>query len=60
MLTKEQVEVTVKELPEQFDIDVLIERLIVLDKIQKGIDDSNAGNVFSEEEVESRLENWLK
>ncbi|MFC2131200.1 hypothetical protein ACFLSQ_07175 [Bacteroidota bacterium] len=59
MLQKEQVSETVQSMPEQFDIDDIVEKLIILDKIQKGLKDSEEGKVFSEKNSEKRLEKWL-
>jgi hypothetical protein len=36
------------------------ERLIVLEKINKGQQDIKQGNVYSEEQAKERLQKWLK
>ena len=60
MLFREQVSDTIDSMPEQFEIDDIVEKLIFLDKIEQGLDDIKNGRVFTEEEVEKRLEKWLK
>jgi hypothetical protein len=60
MLSKQKVLKTIAELPDSFSLDELIDRLIFIEKVQKGLDDSIAGNVFSKEEAAKRLEKWLK
>jgi predicted transcriptional regulator len=56
MLTKEKIKLTIDSLPEDFTI----EELIVLDKIEQGLQDVNMGKVYSTEEAKSKLEKWLK
>ncbi len=37
MLTKEKVKKTIDRLPDSFTVDQVIEELVVLDKIEKGL-----------------------
>ena len=60
MLTKEQIKKTIDLLPENITIDELINRIILLDKIEQGHDDVEKGNVYTTEEVENKLNRWLK
>ena len=60
MLTKEKVINTIAALPESFSLDELVERMIVLEKIEKGIKDSDEGNVITEEELDKQMKEWLK
>ena len=60
MLTKEKVLSTISRLPDSFSLDDLVERMIVLEKIEKGLKDSDEGNVLTEEELEEKMEEWLK
>jgi predicted transcriptional regulator len=60
MLTKEKIKKTVDLLPENVTADELINRIILLDKIEQGLDDVEKGNVFTTEEVEKKLNKWLK
>jgi predicted transcriptional regulator len=60
MLTKEILREQTEKMPEQFSVDELFERLILVDKIQKGIHDCKNGNVFSEEEMETEFEKWFQ
>lgn len=59
MLTKEKIKNTIDLLPENVTIDELIERIILLDKIEQGLDDAKKGNVYTTEEVENKLNKWL-
>ncbi|MCX2745636.1 hypothetical protein OO013_17270 [Mangrovivirga sp. M17] len=60
MLNKEQVINTISKFPDQFSIDELMGRLILLDKIEKGLKDSEEDNVISEEDLENRINEWSK
>ncbi|WP_421765346.1 hypothetical protein [Ekhidna sp.] len=51
---------SLKDMPQDFELDELIERLVVLEKIEKGKKDIQAGNTFSHEEAKSKLDKWLK
>ena len=51
---------SLKDMPQDFELDELIERLVILDKIEKGQKDIQAGNTFSHEEAKSKLGKWLK
>ncbi len=51
---------TFERLPDEFQLDDLIEHLIVLDKIEKGRADAKEGKVLTNEEARQRLSKWLK
>jgi hypothetical protein len=60
MLSKTNVIKTVSELPDHFSLDELIDKLIFLEKIQRGLDDSLADKIYTKEEAAKRLAKWLK
>lgn len=60
MITKEKIQKTIQNLPDNPEIELVIEKLILLDKIEQGIKDVNEGNVFSGEQVREKLGKWLK
>ena len=60
MIIKEELKTQLESMPEQFTLDVLVERLILLEKIQKGLDQSSRNEVLSEEEVDERVNSWFK
>jgi predicted transcriptional regulator len=51
---------TLKKMPQQFDVEELIERLIFIDKVEEGLEDSKNGKVVSFDEAKERLSKWLK
>jgi hypothetical protein len=60
MLTKESVIKTVSTLPDNFSLDELIERLIFIDKVQKGLEESLTDKVSTTGVAKQRLSKWLK
>lgn len=59
MLTKENIISTINGLEEPFILDDILERIILLEKIERGLEESRNNQVFSEEEVDKRIESWL-
>ncbi len=60
MITKEKIQITIQNLPDNPEIELVIEKLILLDKIEQGIKDVNEGNVYTGEQVREKLGKWLK
>jgi len=60
MLTKEKIKKSIDTLPDNLTIDQVIDRMIMLDKIEQGLKDVEDGNVYSTEEVKDKLNKWLK
>ena len=60
-VTKRSVLKTLKELPERFDVDDLIERIVLLQKVEEGIGDAKAGRIHTLAEMRSHIERkWSK
>jgi len=60
MLNRTQVFHTIEKLPEQFSIDQLIDKLIFIDKVEIGLNQSILGNVNTKEQTKQKLFQWLK
>jgi hypothetical protein len=60
MLTKTQIIDSLSNLPENVTIDQVIDHLVVVEKIQKGLDDSANGRVYNKDQAKSKLKKWLK
>lgn len=60
MLSKTNVIKTITRLPDNFSIDELVDKMILLDKVEKGIRDANSGKVISDEDLDEKMEEWLK
>lgn len=60
MLTREEVIKSINELPEEFSFDEILDRLLLLDKIEIGLEQSQSGNTVTTEEAKKQLSKWLK
>ena len=60
MLTREKVNRTVKNLPNTFSIDELIDQLIFMEKVEEGLLQSEIGKVISNEDVKLMIDKWSK
>lgn len=59
-MTKFLLNEAVKEMPNEFSIDDLIEKLILVQSFEEGRQQYQAGKVFTHQEVGQKLEKWLK
>jgi hypothetical protein len=59
-MNKEKVIETVKDMPENFDLDVLMERLIFVEKVEKGLDQLKNGQVSAHEDIKKMVDKWRK
>lgn len=59
MLTKEKLIETINRLPEKFTLDDVMERIVLLAKIEKGLQQIEEGKVLSNDEMKKRLGKWL-
>jgi len=60
MLTRTQVVDTVEQMPEQFPLDLLFDKLIFINKVETGLAQSASGIVNSQDEARQKLSRWLK
>jgi hypothetical protein len=60
MLTRDDVLKTIDDLPREFSFDEIIDKLLLLDKIDTGLDQSNNNETVSTEEARAQLSKWLK
>lgn len=59
MLTKEKLLQTLRDLPDKFSVEELFERVILLQKIELGMEQSDKGEVYSTIEAKEKLKKWL-
>lgn len=57
-MKREKALETVREFPQEFNLEELIERLIFVDKVEKGIEQANKGFTKSHEEVKDIVKKW--
>ena len=55
MITKEKVIYSLKSMPDSFSIDELIDRLLFIEKVEKGLSQSEKGEVFNQEQAREML-----
>jgi hypothetical protein len=60
MLVKNIVLDSINNLPESFSIDELMEKLIVLNRVQIGDKQSLENSVVNEAELDNEIEKWFK
>ena len=60
MLTKIQVIDTLKQMPENFSIDQLFDKLNFINKVEMGLSQSANGQVNTKEQAKVKLSKWLK
>jgi hypothetical protein len=60
MITKTKLKEQIDSFPEQFSIDDLIERLILVEKIEKGKIQSEDGEVLSESDFDKEIDKWFE
>ena len=59
-MNKEKVLETVNDLPQNFELDVLLERLVFIEIVEKGLDQLGNGKTISHEDLKQRVKGWQK
>ena len=60
MTVKEEILELMEQLPDDATIEDAIERLIILYKIQQGLEQLDKGEGIPQEEAKKRIRQWLK
>lgn len=60
MITKKQFLKSMQDLPNSFSVEEIIDRILLLQKIEIGIEESKSGKVNSDSESKIKLKKWLK
>lgn len=60
MLSKSNVIKTITKFPDHFSVDDLVDKMILLDKIERGMQQADSNQVISDEELDKKIEEWLK
>ena len=60
MITQEQISVVLKDLPTEFSIDELMDKLILVEKIRDAMQQGERGESHSTEEARELLRQWSK
>ncbi|RZK28387.1 MAG: hypothetical protein EOO61_22115 [Hymenobacter sp.] len=59
-MSKEAILAAVHALPETIELDELIDRLILLEKIEQGREQSRLGQTVAHEDVKQLAKSWFK
>jgi uncharacterized LabA/DUF88 family protein len=62
MITKEKIIESIKAMPEEEfeDIGILLEHIVLLEKIETGLKDIEDGNTHTNEEMNQIIESWFQ
>ena len=59
-MTKTVLEAALPNLPNEFSIDEIVERLILIEKIENGRKQYAEGKILTSDEVKQRMKEWSK
>lgn len=57
-MKREKVIEAVKELPQEFDLDELIERLLFVEKVEQGLQQLKDGKTIDHDQVKEMVKKW--
>lgn len=57
-MKRDKVIESIKELPQEFDLDTLIERLIFIEKVELGLKQIDEGKTLTHEQVVEITKKW--
>ena len=60
MLTKKKLKKQIEDFPEEFTIDELIDRLILIEKVELGNEQSENGEIISETDLDKEIDTWFE
>lgn len=60
MITKERLLKAIADMPDNINIDELLDRVLFIQKIEAGLKDSEQGNVTSHEDFKAEMQQWFK
>lgn len=60
MISKKKLLQSIKDLPENFSLDELLDRIVFLQKVETGLEQSANGKTVSTSQAKAKLKKWLK
>ncbi|MFN5370624.1 MAG: hypothetical protein ACK5B6_04100 [Bacteroidia bacterium] len=57
-MKKEKAIEAISEMPPEFDLDLLLEKLIFINKVEKGLEEIKQGKTITHEEVKEIIKKW--
>jgi len=58
MLTRDKVKELIDHMPESFSVDDIVEKIILLQKVEMGKQQIKDGNSLTEEEMDKLIDSW--
>ena len=59
-ITKEKLQKQIDEFPDEISIDEVIERLIMIEKIETRIKESENNETISDDDLKNEMQEWFK
>jgi predicted transcriptional regulator len=59
-MRRDKVLETINELPKEFDLELLMEKLVFIDKVEKGLKQVEEGKTTPHSEVKAKIQEWRK
>jgi len=59
-ITKDLLRKELEKMPDEFSIEELLDRLVLVEKINQGMNDVKEGRVISHENMEKEIKQWFK
>ncbi|MGI4803500.1 MAG: hypothetical protein ACRYFL_01920 [Janthinobacterium lividum] len=59
MLKKEMLMQTIQNIPDSFSLDDLLDRLVLIQKVETGLQQSEAGQILTTDQAKEKLKKWL-
>lgn len=59
MLTKDKIISGIQKLPDTVTIDEVLDHIVLLEKIENGLEQANKGEVLTEEEMDEKIDKWF-
>ena len=60
LMSKDTILAAVNAMPDEVELEVLLERLVFMAKVEEGLQQSHAGQVISHEDVKKMVQSWSK
>jgi len=59
-MRRQQVIESLNSLPEEFDLDDLLEKLILIEKVEQARQEIRDGKTYTQQQVEEEMQKWRK
>lgn len=60
IMNRNKVVDTVLEMPQEFEVEDLIEKLLFIQSVEEGLEQSRTGQVMSMDDAKQKLSKWLQ